>query len=94
MSGKDFLSGLSLDSDGRVVLPENILDSLNEFKEIVSAGGSNTDACQGTTNGSCSNTGNCTASNNTAQCNNTEFCGDTMNTRCPGATTLPGPGGS
>lgn len=71
---------LGLDPLGRVVLTDDILDTIDESVHIVSAG-ANSESCQGTSNGSCTNSTWCSDTSN-GWCTNSLSCSGSGNVRC------------
>jgi hypothetical protein len=74
----DFVAGLALDDMGRAILPDEILDQLDDTPAVLSAGANQ--SCGGTTNGTCTN-GGCGSSSNT-YCTNQIGCYLSSNKFC------------
>jgi len=70
------MSDLSLDSLGRVVLSDELLEQIDRTVAIIAGEGSNT-SCGGSANGSCTN-GSCGSSVN-GSCTNAASCNGSAN---------------
>lgn len=88
------IDGLTLDSEGRVKLSDDMLDAFEDLPAFSTAGANNSGQCQNTENSACANTGNCSQSINSSSCNNSQNCEATSNAACPGGIYDPGPGGA
>lgn len=83
MSDKKFdLVELGVDEMGRVLLSDEALDLIVQDGDIVSAG-ANSDICNGTSNGSCTNSWSCGQTSN-GWCSNTSACHGSGNIACDG----------
>lgn len=81
------LEGLVLDEFGRVALSDELLDGIQDWEGLLSAGGLN-GACGGSiNNNSCSNA-LCRNSTN-SECNNQSDCSGTFNGNCQSPNEVP-----
>jgi|LULF01.1.fsa_nt_gb hypothetical protein len=79
------VQGITLDHNGRVVLPDELVSEIEGDSNITSAGGpTNGGLCGNTSNTGCTNSASCSGSINRTSCTNHTLCGGTTNAgRCP-----------